>query len=64
VQVGEDARAREDHSAANLGILRRIALNLLRDNGDSTLSIRRRKMRASTHLTYRQRILFGSNADT
>ena len=62
-QFGEDAhRARKDHSAANLGIIRRAALNLLRDNDDSTLSIRRRKMRAGTNLTYRQRILFGQDA--
>ena len=63
VQFGEDAhRARKDHSAANLGIIRRAALNLLRDNDDSTLSIRRRKMRACTNLTYRQHILFGERA--
>lgn len=65
VQFGEDAhRARKDHSAANLGIIRRAALNLLRDNDNSTLSIRRRKMRACTNLTYRQRILFGEQADS
>lgn len=61
VQFGEDAsRTRKDHSATNLALMRRMALNLLRDNDDSALSIRRRKMRCCTNVQYRQRILFGS----
>lgn len=60
VQFGEDAhRARKNHSAANLGLIRRAALNLLRDNDDSALSMRRRKMRAASNLGYRRRVLFG-----
>ncbi|MDD2729271.1 MAG: hypothetical protein PHR85_08955, partial [Malikia sp.] len=52
-------RARKDHSAANLAVIRRAALNLLRDNDSSNVSIRRRKMRACTSHDYRQQILFG-----
>lgn len=60
VQFGEDRhRARKDHSAANLALIRRAALNLLRDNDSSTVSIRRRKMRCCTNHDYRQQILFG-----
>jgi len=61
VQFGEDAhRARKNHSAANLGIIRRAALNMLRANDDSPISMKRRKMRASYNQVYRERILFGS----
>jgi predicted transposase YbfD/YdcC len=48
VQFGEDGhRARKDHSATNLGIIRRVCLNLIRTNDASAMSVRRRKMRAS-----------------
>lgn len=60
VQFGEDAhRAHKNHSATNLGLMRRMALNLLRDNDSSALSMRRRKMRAGSNLGYRCQILFG-----
>jgi predicted transposase YbfD/YdcC len=60
VQFGEDRhRARKEHSAANLALIRRAALNLLRDNDSSTVSIRRRKMRCGTNHDYRHQILFG-----
>lgn len=63
VQFGEDAhRARKDHSAANLAVIRRAALNLLRDNDSSNVSMRRRKMRAGSSHAYRQQILFGQTA--
>ena len=63
VQFGEDAhRARKDHSAANLAVIRRAALNLLRDNDDSNVSMRRRKMRAGSNHEYRCQILFGQLA--
>lgn len=59
VQFGEDAhRTRKDHSAANLGMIRRTALNLLQQDTSSKSSIRRRKMRANFDLTYRESILF------
>jgi predicted transposase YbfD/YdcC len=66
VQFGEDAhRARENHSAANLGVIRRAALNLLR-GGDQNAkrSIRRRKQKAMCNLNYRREILFGCQGET
>jgi predicted transposase YbfD/YdcC len=65
VQFGEDAhRAREKNSAANLAVIRRAALNLLRQDSHDKKSIRRRKMRAMSNLDYRREILFGSQAGT
>jgi hypothetical protein len=58
VQFGEDAhRTRKDHSAANLGMIRRAALNLLQQDTSNKWSIRRRKMRANFDLPYRESIL-------
>ena len=60
VQFGEDAcRTRKDHSAENLALIRRIALNLLRHNGPLRDSIRRRKLRAALNDEYRLRLLLG-----
>jgi predicted transposase YbfD/YdcC len=60
VQFGEDAcRTRNDHSAENLALIRRIALNVLRHNGPPRDSIRRRKLRAALNDDYRLRLLFG-----
>jgi predicted transposase YbfD/YdcC len=60
VQFGEDAcRTRKDHSAENLAVIRRLALNVLRHNGPPRDSIRRRKLRAALNDDYRLRLLFG-----
>jgi predicted transposase YbfD/YdcC len=60
VQFGEDAcRTRNDHSAANLALIRRVALNMLRHNGLPRDSIRRRKLRAALNDDYRLRLLLG-----
>lgn len=60
VQFNEDAnRSRKDHSAANLGLIRRVALNLLRRAENSTRSLRGRKLRASLNDEYRSKVLFG-----
>jgi len=60
VQFGEDAnRSRKDHSASNLALIRRMALNLLRNAEDLKHSIRRRKMRAGFSDDYRYQVLFG-----
>lgn len=60
VQFGEDAcRTRADHSAENLALIRRIALNTLRHNGPPRDSIRRRKLRAALNDEYRLRLLLG-----
>jgi predicted transposase YbfD/YdcC len=61
VQFGEDAcRTRNDHSAENLALIRRIALNVLRHNGSPRDSIRRRKLRAALNDDYRLRLLLGT----
>ena len=65
VQFGEDQhRARKNHSAANLGVIRRACLNLMRANDHSAMSMRRRKMRASYNQAYRELLLFGKNRET
>jgi predicted transposase YbfD/YdcC len=59
VQFGEDAhRARKDHSAENLGLIRRTALNLLQQDNSNKWSIRRRKMRSNVDIPYREALLF------
>lgn len=59
VQFGEDAcRTRKQHSAENLAVVRRMALNLLRHNGPVRESLRRRKLRAALNDDYRLRLLF------
>lgn len=61
VQFGEDAhRASKDHSAQNLALVRRMALNLIRHNGPSKDSLRRRKLRASLNDDYRSQLIFGA----
>jgi predicted transposase YbfD/YdcC len=60
VQFGEDAcRTRTDHSAENLALIRRMALNVLHHNGPARESIRRRKLRAALNDDYRLRLLLG-----
>lgn len=60
VQFGEDNnRARLRHSAENLAVVRRMALNVIRHNGPSKDSLRRRKLRASLNDEYRAQLIFG-----
>ena len=61
VQFGEEAcRTLKDHSAENLVLIRRLALNVLRHNGLPRNSIRRRKRRAALNDDYRLHLLFGT----
>jgi predicted transposase YbfD/YdcC len=61
VQFGEDAnRAGKDHSAENLALIRRMALNLLRRDSQAKDSLRRRKLRAMLSDNYRSHLLFGN----
>lgn len=63
VQFGEDAhRTRKNHSAANLALIRRTALNLLQADSTDKRSIRRRKRRALGNLAYRESLLFRNQA--
>lgn len=65
VQFGEDAnRTRKNHSAANLGLVRRVALNLLRRHPTDQDSLRRRQRRACWNDDYRACLLFGTPATT
>jgi predicted transposase YbfD/YdcC len=60
VQFGEDAnRARKEHSAINLALIRRTALNLLCHAEGGERSLRRRKMRAAFNDGYREQALWG-----
>lgn len=62
VQFGEDAhRARKNHSPANLALLRRMALNVIRHNSPSKHSLRIRKLRASLNDDYRFELIFGKS---
>ncbi len=59
VQFSEDAnRTRKNYSAENLALMRRMALNVIRHNGPSKDSLRRRKLRASLNDDYRAQLLF------
>jgi hypothetical protein len=61
VQFSEDDnRARQNHAAENLALIRRMALNVIRHNGPSKDSLRRRKLRASLNDDYRAQLIFGS----
>jgi len=63
VQFGEDAnRARVDHSAENLALIRRMSLNLLRNNGPNKDSLKRRKLKACLNDHYRFKLIFGEEA--
>lgn len=64
VQFGEDAcRTRNDHSVANLALIRRAALNsMLRHNGPPRDSIRRRKLRAALNDDYRLRLILDQSS--
>ena len=62
VQFGEEAcRTHHDHSAENLALIRRVALNMLRHNGPPRDSIRRRKLRAALNDDDRLRLLLGQS---
>ncbi|GFN46380.1 transposase [Candidatus Regiella insecticola] len=57
MQFGEDNhRIRKDASAANLGLVRRTALNLLQQDTSNKISIQ-----AVVDLSYREKILFGKS---
>lgn len=59
VQFGEDAnRARKDHSAQNLALVRRMAFNVIRHNGPSPHSVRMRKLKAALNDDYRFSLIF------
>jgi predicted transposase YbfD/YdcC len=61
VQFHEDAnRTRKDHRPANLALIRRTALNLLRADKIGQHSLRKRQLRAAFSDRHRERLLFGT----
>lgn len=64
VQFHEDLnRTRKDHAPANLALMRRVALNLLKADSDKK-SLRRKKMRSMMNDNYRAQLLFGAQQKT
>ena len=62
VQFGEDRnRTRINHAPENLALIRRMALNLVRQNGNPKESIKRRRLRASLNDGYRWQLLTGTS---
>lgn len=60
-QFREDGnRSRKDHSASYLSVIRRTALNRIRQNDSRTLSIGRRRRWTCTNNNYRSQLLFGA----
>jgi len=65
VHFGEDAnRTRKHHAAANLGLVRRVALNLRRRHPTDKNRLRRRQRRACLNDDYRACLLFGAPVTT
>jgi predicted transposase YbfD/YdcC len=65
VQFHEDQnRARKDHSAENLAVIRRMALNILRRDTEDKRSLRNRKIRAAFDDGYRTALIFGKREVT
>ena len=61
VTFGEDqSRIRKGHADANFSILRRTALSLLKNNQDSKLGIKNRRLAAAWDDSYLEQVLFGS----
>lgn len=61
VQFHEDLnQTRNSQAAANLALMRRVALNLLHNDENKKKSIRRKKMHAMMNDAYREQLLFGS----
>ena len=52
-------RARKDHAAANLAVLRRIALSLLKQETSSKVGVRNRRLTAAWSTDYLHKVLFG-----
>jgi predicted transposase YbfD/YdcC len=63
VAFDEDgSRARKDHSAENLAVLRRLALNLLRQDNLAKSGLKARRLHAGWNNDYLLRILCSANA--
>jgi predicted transposase YbfD/YdcC len=52
-------RTRKDHAAANLAVLRRIALSLLKNETSSNVGVKNRRLTAAWNTDYLHKVLFG-----
>lgn len=52
-------RTRKDHAAANLAVLRRIALSLLKNETGSKVGVKNRRLTAAWNTDYLHKVLFG-----
>jgi predicted transposase YbfD/YdcC len=52
-------RTRKDHAAANLAVLRRIALSLLKNETSSEVGVKNRRLAAAWNTDYLHKVLFG-----
>jgi hypothetical protein len=52
-------RTRKDHAAANLAVLRRIALSLLKNETGSKVGVKNRRLAAAWNTDYLHKVLFG-----
>jgi len=61
VSFGEDqSRTRLDHAQANLGVLRRMSLSLLKNERSSKVGIKNRRLTAAWNTDYLHKVLFGA----
>ena len=61
VSFGEDgSRTRKDHAQANLGVLRRTSLSLLKNETSSRVGIKNRRLTAAWDTDYLRKLLFGA----
>jgi predicted transposase YbfD/YdcC len=52
-------RTRKDHAAANLAVLRRIALSLLKNEASNKVGVKNRRLTAAWNTDYLHKVLFG-----
>lgn len=60
ISFGEDrCRTRKDHAAANLAVLRRMALSLLKNERSQKVGIKNKRLVAAWNTDYLRKVLFG-----
>jgi len=60
MSFGEDqSRTRKDHAAANLAVLRRMSLSLLKNETSSKIGIKNKRLVAAWNTNYLHKVLFG-----
>ena len=60
ISFGEDrSRTRLDHAQANLGVLRRMSLSLLKNERSQKVGIKTKRLVAAWNTDYLHKVLFG-----